>query len=122
VPVVLIGAFAVWRRSALVRRSIAALVILGLLPLAWRLATLGLAPGIAAFARDYADLGHAVLWPAASVQRIAGVEQLFAPNCSLRATLSRLFVDGTPLSPFPGQAYRRGPLLIALPPPIVHAA
>jgi hypothetical protein len=85
-------------------------------------ATLGLAPGLAVFGRDYADFGHAVLWPAASVQRIAGVEQLFAPNFSFRATLSRLFVDGTLLSPFPGQADRRGPLLLALSPTVVHAA
>src|SRR5262249_31786905 len=95
---------------------------LGLLPLAWRVATMGMGPGTGAFRRDYGDFWHAILWPAASADHVAGVEQLFAPNFSLRATLSRLFVEGTALSPFPGQAARRGPLLLALPPPLVHAA
>jgi hypothetical protein len=121
VPIVLAGAFAVWRRSGVVRWFTLALVALGLLPLAWRVATMGMGPGTGAFGRDYVDFWHAILWPAASADHVAGVEQLFAPNFSLRATLSRLFVEGTALSPFPGQAARRGPLLLALPPPLVHA-
>ena len=122
VPIVLAGAFAVWRRSGVVRWLILALVALGLLPLAWRVTTLGVGPGTAAFGRDYLDFWHAILWPAASAQQVAGVEQLFAPNFSFHGTLSRLFVEGTALSPFPSLAARRGPLLLALPPPLVHAA
>jgi hypothetical protein len=122
VPIALAGAFAVRRRSGIVRWLTLALVALGLLPLAWRVATMGMGPGTGAFGRDYVDFWHAILWPAASADHVAGVEQLFAPNFSLRATLSRLFVEGTALSPFPGQAARRGPLLLALPPPLVHAA
>src|SRR5262249_21299032 len=98
-----------------------ALVALGLLPLAWRVATMGMGPGTGAFGSDYVDFWHAILWPAASADHVAGGEQLFAPHFSLRATPSRLFVAGTALSPFPGQAARRGPLLLALPPPLVHA-
>jgi hypothetical protein len=122
VPIVLAGAFAVWRRSRVVRWLILALVALGLLPLAWRVTTMGVGPGTGAVGRDYVDFWRAILWPAASADHVAGVEQLFAPNFSLRATLSRLFVEGTALSPFPGLATRRGPLLLALPPPVVHAA
>jgi hypothetical protein len=121
VPIVLAGAFAVWRRSGVVRWLTLALVALGLLPLAWRVTTMGVGPGTGAFRRDYVDFWHAILWPAASADQVAGVEQLFAPNFSLRATLSRLFVEGTALSPFPGLAARRGPLLLALPPRLVHA-
>ena len=121
VPIVLAAAFAVWRRSGVVRWLTLALVAVGLLPLAWRITTMGVGPGASAFGRDYVDFWHAILWPAASADHVAGVEQLFAPNFSLRATLSRLFVEGTALSPFPGQAARRGPLLLALPPPLVHA-
>jgi hypothetical protein len=122
VPIVLAGAFAVWRRFAVLRWLMVALVAVGLLPLAWRVATTGPGAGMAAFVRDYVDFGHAILWPAANAHEIAGVEQLFAPNYSLRGTLSRLFVEGTALSPFPALAARRGPLLVALPPALVHAA
>jgi hypothetical protein len=122
VPIVLAGAFAVWRRSGVVRWLTFALLALGVLPLAWRITTMGVGPGTSAFGRDYVDFWRAILWPAASADQVAGVEQLFAPNFSLRATLSRLFVEGTALSPFPGLAARRGPLLVALAPPFVHAA
>jgi len=121
VPVVLAGAFAVWRRYGILRWLLVALVAVGLLPVAWRVVSMGPGPGMAAFVRDYVDFGHAILWPAASAHEIAGVEQLFAPNFSFRGTLSRLFVEGTALSPFPALAARRGPLLAALPPALVHA-
>src|SRR5262249_5671092 len=99
VPIVLAGAFAVWRRSEVLRWLALAVVALGLLPLAWRVTTMGVGPGTGAFGRDYVDFWHAILWPAASADHVAGVEQLFAPNFSLHATLSRLFVQGAALSP-----------------------
>jgi hypothetical protein len=120
VPIVLAGAFVVWRRPRLLAWLALALVLVGLLPLPWRVAGLGVGPGITAFVNDYVDFGRAILWPAASAQRIAGVEQLFAPNFSLRGTLARLFVAGTPLSPFPADAARQGPLLTPLAAPVVQ--
>ena len=121
-PIVLVGAFIVWRRYEVLRWFTVALMAVGLLPIAWRVASMGPGPGTAAFVRDYVDFGRAVLWPGASAHEIAGVEQLFAPNFSLLGTLSRLFVEGTALSPFPALAARRGPLLVAVSPAAVHAA
>ncbi len=120
VPIVLVGAFVIWRRTRLLLWLAAALVVLACLPLAWRVATLGPQAGGTAFVADYADFARTILWPGASAYRVAGVEQLFAPNFSLRATLSRLFVDGVVLSPFPADAARRGPLLTTLPGPFVQ--
>ena len=122
VPIVLAGAFLVWRRVRLVLWLGVALVAVGLLPLLWRVGTLGIEAGTAAFAGDYAGFGDAILWPAASAHEIAGAEQMFAPNYSLRGTLSRWFVDGVALSPFPQLASRRGPLLFAVPRGVVDAA
>ena len=121
VPIVLAGAFVVWRRTRLLSWLAVALVALGVLPLGWRVGTMGVGAGMAAFAGDYSDFWHAILRPAASTHQIAGVEQLFAPNFSLRGTLSRLFVEGVALSPFPDLADRRGPLLFAVPRPWVNA-
>lgn len=120
VPIVLAGAFFVWRRPRVLGWLAIALVVLGCAPLAWRIATFGVGAGAAAFATDYADFWRAILWPAAGADRVAGVEQLFAPNYAFRGTLSRLFVEGTALSPFPALADRRGPLVTALPPALVH--
>jgi len=121
VPIVLAGAFVVWRRPKLLAWLAVALVAVGCLPLAWRVGTLGAGAGLQAFAGDYADFWGWILWPGASAHQVAGVPQLFAPNFSWNATLSRLFVDGTALSPFPALAERRGALLVALPPSAVHA-
>jgi hypothetical protein len=121
VPIVLAGAFLLWRRPRFLAWLVLALVIVGLLPLPWRVASLGGGPGTIAFFNDYVDCGRTILWPAASAQRIAGVEQLFAPNFSLRGTLARLFVEGTALSPFPAEAARQGPLLTPLPASLVQA-
>jgi hypothetical protein len=122
VPIVLAGAFAVWRRPRLLAWTAVALVAVGALPLVWRVGTLGVGAGLAACADDYTGFWHAILWPAASANEVAGVPQLFAPNFSFRGTLSRLFVADTALSPFPADAARRGPLLFALPSPLVNAA
>jgi len=122
VPIVLAAAFAAWRRTRLLAWLALALVAVGMAPLAWRVGTLGVAAGVGAWAADYADFWHAILWPAASANQVAGVPQLFAPNFALRGTLARLFVDGTALSPFPADADRHGALLAALPAPVVHAA
>ncbi len=122
VPIVLAGAFLTWRRVRLLVSLGAALVAVGLLPLVWRVGTMGVGAGTTAFVGDYADFGRAILWPAASASQIAGAEQMFAPNYSLRGTLSRLFVDGVALSPFPHLADRRGPLLFAVPRGAVDAA
>src|SRR5262249_45341906 len=83
VTIVLAGAFAVWRRSGVVRWLSLALVALGLLPLAWRVATMGMGPGTGAFGRDYVDFWHAILWPAPSADRVAGARRRFAPQFSL---------------------------------------
>jgi hypothetical protein len=122
VPIVLAGAFAVWRRPRLLGWLAVALVTIALLPWPWRIAALGVRDGVAAGVRDQRDFWHAILWPAASADDIAGVPQAFAPNSSVRGTLARLFVAGTPLSPFPADADRRGPLVAALPPTVVRAA
>jgi hypothetical protein len=120
VPIVLAGAFLVWRRTRLLAWLAVALVVVALLPLGWRVASLGIGPGLAAFAADYADFWSRIVWPGASARRVAGVEQLFAPNVSIHATLARLF-DDVALSPFPALAERRGPLLLALPSAAVTA-
>jgi hypothetical protein len=122
VPIVLAAAFAVWLRARLLCWVAVALVALALLPIVWRVTTMGAGAGTHAFARDYADFWRTIIRPAADAAEIAGSEQLFAPNFSLRGTLSRLFVSGTALSPFPALASRRGPLLVALPRPVVDAA
>lgn len=122
VPIVLAAAFLTWRRVRLLLWVGVALVVIGLLPLGWRVGTLGVGAGTTAFVDDYTGFGDAILWPAASTHAIAGAEQLFAPNYSLRGTLSRLFGDGVALSPFPQLAERRGPLLVALPRRVIDTA
>ena len=122
VPIVLAGAFAAWRRWRVLGWLGVALVTVALLPWPWRVATLGPRAGIVAGAHDYRDFWHAILWPAARADAVAGEPQAFAPNYSLRGTLARLFVAGTPLTPFPADAGRRGPLLVPLPSAAVHAA
>jgi alpha-1,2-mannosyltransferase len=121
-PIVLIGAFLLWRRTRLVCWTAVALLVVGLLPLVWRVATMGAGAGTGTFANDYVGFWNAILWPAASTAEVAGAAQLFAPNFSLRGTLARLFVEGTALSPFPQLAQRRGSLLLAAPRPFVDAA
>lgn len=81
---------------------------------------MGAAAGLSAFAADYADFTRTILWPGAAAHQVAGVEQLFAPNFSLRAVLARLFIAGVALSPFPADTGRQGPLLLALPRPAVQ--
>lgn len=119
VPIVLAGAFVLWRRTRLLGWLAVALVLLALLPLPWRVATMG-AAGVSAFAADYGDFVRSILWPGAAAHEVAGVEQLFAPNFSIRAVLARLFIAGVALSPFPADASRQGPLLLALPRPAVQ--
>lgn len=121
VPIVLAGAFALWRRPRLLGWLAVALVTVALLPWPWRVATLGARAGTAAAVHDYGDFWHVILGPAARADEIAGGAQSFAPNYSLRGTLARLFVAGTPLTPFPADAERRGPLLVALPAASVNA-
>lgn len=122
IPIVLAGAFLAWGRRRVVAWLAVALVVVGCASLPWRMAALGPSAGLATFAADYADFWHAILRPAAGDDRLAGVEQLFAPNYALRGTLSRLFVEGTALSAFPARAEDRGPLVAAVPRPIVHGA
>lgn len=122
VPVVLAGAFLAWGRRRAVWWLGIALVVVGCASLPWRVAALGPAVGVSTFATDYADFWHAILRPAAGDDRLAGVEQLFAPNYALRGTLSRLFVEDTALSAFPARADRRGPLVTAVPRPVVNGA
>ncbi len=121
VPIVLVGAWLGWRRFRLVAWTVVGVLMLALLPLPWRVATMGTGAGVDAFFGDYAGFWGHILWPGASAHQVAGVDQLFAPNYSLRATLARLFVDGTALSAFPAFADRRGPLVFAAAPAAVHA-
>jgi hypothetical protein len=122
VPIVLAGAFLAWGRRRVVWWLGIALVVVGCASLPWRIAALGPAAGASTFATDYADFWHAILRPAARDDRLAGVEQLFAPNYALRGTLSRLFVEDTALSAFPAVADRRGPLVTAVPRAVVTGA
>lgn len=122
VPIVLAGAFAAWRRPRVLAWLAVALLVLAALPLPWRVAALGPRAGVAACARDHVDFVQAILWPAASAEEVAGVAQTFAPNFALRGTLARLFVAGTPLSTFPAEADRRGPLVMPLPEGVVRLA
>lgn len=122
VPIVLAGAFLAWGRRRIVGWLGIALVVIGCASLPWRMAALGPGAGVSMFAGDYADFWHAILRPAASDDRLAGVEQLFAPNYALRGTLSRLFVAETALSAFPERADRRGPLVTAVPRALVSGA
>lgn len=115
VPIVLAGAFAVWRRPRVLAWLAVALVVLAALPVPWRVAALGPRAGVAACARDHVEFVRAILWPAARAEQVAGVAQTFAPNFALRGTLARLFVAGTPLSAFPAEGDRRGPLVVPLP-------
>jgi hypothetical protein len=122
VPIVLAGAFLAWGRRRAVWWLGLALVVVGCVSLPWRVAALGPGAGVTTFATDYADFWHAILRPAAGEDRLAGVEQLFAPNYALRGTLSRLFVEDTALSAFPSRADRRGPLVAAMPRAAVNGA
>jgi len=122
VPIVLAGAFLAWGRRRAVWWLGLALVVVGCASLPWRVAALGPGSGVSTFAADYADFWHAILRPAAGDDRLAGVEQLFAPNYALRATLARLFGEDTALSAFPAHADRRGPLVTPVPRAVVNTA
>ena len=85
---------------------------LSLLPALWLIPRLGFAAALQANLSLHMDFFRYVLFPGLTHQTIAGAEQLFAPNYSIFATLSRYFGEGVALTPFSPQP--AGPLLFAI--------
>ena len=122
VPVVLLPVLLLQRR----RRAAAAmaLAMLGwaVVPCVWTMAVSGPVTGAAAGAGLHAAYAEQVLWEAVGLRTIGGAEQYYVLNNSLLAVAHRWFGQDVAFSPFPELRFLHGPLLVAVPRPVLTTA